>query len=235
MIVTPIKTRRLRLNDSLLPVMDEFLPDLKPASLVAITSKVISLCEGRVANMDQPLEEIVERESQYYFPADVENYNQRFTIIGNTLTARSGIDSSPKNNYYILWPKDPQATANQIRQHLVDKFGHKKIGVLVTDSVSTPLRRGVIGIAIAHSGFRALNDYRSSRANVAGGLAAAAVVAMGEGAELTPFAVIEDVPFVEFQSRNPTKEELLDLYISKEEDFFAPFINRLPWRRGGRS
>lgn len=235
MIVTPIKTRRVLVSgQTIQAVLDEHLPPLKEGSIVAVTSKIVSLCEGRVVSMDEPLEEVVIKEADFYLPADIENYNQRFTITRHTLTARAGIDLSPQNNYYILLPQDPQATANSLRRHLANKFGLKNIGLIITDSISTPLRRGVTGISIAHSGFAALNDYRASRANVAGGLAAAAVVVMGEGSETTPLAVISDLPLVEFQDRDPTTEELRDLYVNKDQDFFAPFINSVEWQKGQR-
>ena len=55
---------------------------------------------------------------------------------------------------------------------------------------------------------------------------------MGEGTERTPICVIEDVPFVEFQRRDPSLEELADLRIPPEDDLFAPFLNAVPWTNG---
>ncbi len=75
--------------------------------------------------------------------------------------------------------------------------------------------------------------FKMSQANVAAGLAAAAVAAMGEGAEQTPLCVIDDVPFVRFQARNPTAGELGYLRIPFEEDLFAPLLGAVPWHVGG--
>jgi F420-0:gamma-glutamyl ligase len=73
-----------------------------------------------------------------------------------------------------------------------------------------------------------------SQANVADSLASAAVVAMGEGKECTPIAIISDIPFVQF--RNKTKR-ITKKYSSHEvplkEDLYAPFLQHLPWRKGG--
>lgn len=157
----------------------------------------------------------------------------------------AGIDESNGNGNYILWPKRPQKTANQIRNYLHKRFSLKQVGVIITDSTSTPLRYGTAGIAIAHSGFLAVNDYRGkpdlfgrrlkiSTANIAGNLAAASVAVMGEGAESTPLAVIKDVPFVQFQDRNPTEEELAATYVPIKEDLFAPFLNAVQWQKGSR-
>jgi len=142
-----------------------------------------------------------------------------------------------------LWPEDAQKTANQIREHLVKKFKVKKVGVVITDSTSTPLRLGTTGIALGFSGFEPLNDYNGTKdlfgrpfevswANVAGGLAAAAVLAMGEGTEQTPMALIKDVPFVKFKTTNPTKEELAGFNIPINDDLFAPFLNKVKWLHG---
>jgi F420-0:gamma-glutamyl ligase len=72
-------------------------------------------------------------------------------------------------------------------------------------------------------------------AAVANGLASASVLTMGEGSEQTPIAIISEVPFVKFQDRNPTKEELELFYLKdKDEDLFAPFLNAVKWLPGKR-
>jgi F420-0:gamma-glutamyl ligase len=156
----------------------------------------------------------------------------------------AGIDESNGNGHYVLWPKDSQQTANEVRKHLKEKHGLKELGVVITDSTCIPLRWGVIGIALGYSGFKAINDYTKkqdlfgrpfevSQAGVASGLASAAVLAMGEGTEQTPIAVITEASFVKFQGRNPTKEELEFFYIkNKDEDLFAPFLNSVGWKKG---
>jgi dihydrofolate synthase / folylpolyglutamate synthase len=136
-----------------------------------------------------------------------------------------------------------QAAANGIRRHLRHRFGVRQLGTIITDSTCTPLRRGTTGICLAHSGFAATRDYvgepdlfsrrfRRSQANIAGGLAAAAVVTMGEGAERTPICVIEDIPFVQFQDHDPTAEEIDLGRIPLDEDLFAPFLSAVDWMAG---
>jgi F420-0:gamma-glutamyl ligase len=155
----------------------------------------------------------------------------------------AGIDESNGDGYYILWPKDSQQSANAIREYLVQKFGVRDVGVVITDSTSQPLRRGTCGIALAHSGFAALRDYMDqpdifgrrmhvTHANITGGVAAAAVLAMGEGNEQTPLALLRDLPVVEFQARNPTADELAMTTLSLEDDLFAPFLTAVDWLPG---
>jgi F420-0:gamma-glutamyl ligase len=57
---------------------------------------------------------------------------------------------------------------------------------------------------------------------------------MGEGAEQTPIAVLTELPFVHFQDRDPTAEELATVIIPLDEDLFAPFLTRAQWHTGAR-
>lgn len=247
MIITPIKTDKILAGkQSLVDLLDQYLLSFSEKSVLAITSKIVSLCEGRVIPIEGTTkEDLVEAESDYYLPATVSRYGYHFTITNHTLISMSGIDESNGNGDYILWPKDAQTTANEIRDYLTHRFKIKYAGVVIVDSTCTPLRLGTSGIALSFSGFRALNNYVGkpdlfgrpftvSQANVAGGLAAAAVLVMGEGTERQPFVTITDLSFVEFQTQNPTKEELETLNISLEEDLFGPFLVSARWEKGRR-
>lgn len=246
MIVQAIKTDVvLPGGPDLFAVLDKALPNLGEGSIVAITSKIVSICEGRVAPKSADKEQLIIDESDFYMPSEVSAYGFHFTIVDNALIAMAGIDESNSSDGYVLYPKDPQATANRVREHLAQKHKIKKVGVIITDSTHRPMRRGSTGIALAHSGFNAIRDYigkpdlfgrpfKVSWASVSGGLAAAAVVCMGEGREQTPLALITEVDSVEFQPRNPTKEEVEFLGFPLEEDMFAPFLLNAKWQPGKR-
>jgi F420-0:gamma-glutamyl ligase len=159
------------------------------------------------------------------------------------LAATAGIDESNGNGYYILWPKDPQNTVNTVREYLKKRFHLKKVGVIITDSKTSPLRWGVTSIALAYTGFKPLKDYigkkdiferkfEFEKLSIIDSLAGAAAVVMGEGAEQTPLAVITDLPFVEFQDRNPMAKELKSLKISIGEDLYGPFLKNVKWKKG---
>jgi len=45
-------------------------------------------------------------------------------------------------------------------------------------------------------------------------------------------AIITDIPFVEFQDRNPNKEELEALRLDIKRDLYAPLLNSVDWNRG---
>ncbi len=246
MRVTPIRTPPVVAGDSLSQVLEEAVTSLENGSVVAITSKIVSICEGSVVRLGSADKEtLVQEEAERRLPPD-ERYNVSLTVKYNLLIANAGIDESNGNGYHVLWPTNPQVTANAVRASLVERFGAGNIGVLIVDSRTTPLRWGVTGAAIAHSGFAAVNDYVGSpdifgrpfvfeKSNIADGLAASAVVAMGEGSERTPIAVIADIPFVQFQSRNPTPDELDALTISMEDDMYSELLGAVDWQDGGHA
>lgn len=247
MTVRSVKTDKiLPGRQTIFEILDKYLPDLKDGSIIAITSKIIALCENRVAPVEgTDKENLALQEASYYLPPDHSKYHHHFTIAHDTLVGMSGIDESNAGGYYVLLPKDPQASANQIRKYLRDKYGLKKLGVIITDSVSIPLRLGAVGAYIAYSGFLPVKDYRGkpdlfgrpfkiSQANVATGLASAAALAMGEGSEQTPIAVIENIRFIQFCENDPSAEELKSVNLSLENDLFAPFLKNAPWQKGGK-
>lgn len=248
MIVRTIKTDKITAGMlSLTELLDRSVDQLEEGSVLAITSKIVSLCEGAVVPMEgTDREALIVQESERYLPATLSKYGHHFTITDNTLIPAAGIDNSNGGDDYVLWPKDPQKTANEIRVYLRERFGLQNVGVVITDSTCHPLRRGTMGITLAHSGFKALNNYVGkpdlfgrpfavSQADVAGGISAAAVLQMGEGTEQTPIAVVSDVPFVTFQDRDPNAHELQETIIPVEEDLFAPFLLAVDWKKGGKS
>lgn len=245
MKVTSYKTKRINLGDNLYKILDECLPKIKENSVVAVSSKIVAICEGRVVKneSEEQRDSLAKKEAEFYLPRQYNQYGFMITISHGIMVASAGIDASNGNGYYVLWPKNPQKSANEIRKYLVKKYKLKNIGVIITDSKLTPLRWGVTGVAIAHSGFKALKNYigtpdifgrimRAEKSNVADSLATAAVIEMGEGNEQKPLAIIEDVKFVDFQPRNPTKKELDDLKISIGDDVFSSLLKSVKWQKG---
>ena len=244
MHVYSVKTHTITSQDNdIFIILDKYISEIKEKTVITVTSKIISFTQGCVVPVgSQDKQTLIEQEADQYLPRSSSKYDVQFAIKNNILTANAGIDESNADNQYILWPKDPQKTANEIREHLVQKFGIKHIGVIITDSKATPLRWGVTGMSLAHSGFNGLKDYIGSKdlfgrefkfekLNIADSLAASAVLVMGEGSEQTPLAVIEDIPQVEFQERNPTEEELRELKISLEDDLYAPLLTSVQWKK----
>jgi len=239
MQVLPIRTRVLRApQDSLSEVLETAKLNLKEGDILAVSSKVVSIDEGNTVSVGSiEKRSLVKQEAEYYkeFPNNV--HRTIFTLNKGSLAGSSGIDESNGNGYYILYPKDPFKSAKRLRTLLRKKYGLKKLGVIITDSMSIPLRRGSVGFALSWAGFAGLKDYRKTKdlfgrffkmevANVVDGLAASAVVVMGEGSEGTPLAVIRgaEVGFG-IQEKEP-------LIVAPEDDMYAPLLFK-NWKRGG--
>lgn len=247
MKVHAIKTRKITYKErNILEVIDSYVQRMPESSVLAVTSKIVALCEGRTLPFDEGKKDsIIKKEADWYLPRSSSKYNVLLTIKNGVMNFSSGVDESNSGGVFVLWPKDPQKSANTIRKHLVAKHKRKNIGVIITDTASVPLRWGQRGVfVLAHSGFSALNSYIGKQdifgrtftmtsAAVADALGTAAVLVMGEGAEQTPLALIEDVPFVSFQQRNPTKQELQKLRMPIEDDLYAPLLRAVHWRKGG--
>lgn len=242
MKVTAVKTKLIEANKyTLTEVLAESLDDLSEDTIVAISSKVVSLCEGNVLPLkDISKDDLIEIEADRFIPKEYSRYGVYLTIKKGLLVPSAGIDESNTNGYYVMWPKDPQKSANYCWEYLREKFGLKKIGVIITDSTTSPLKWGVTGKSIVHCGFVSVSSkvgkqdlfnktLRQTRINVADGLAASAVLCMGESIEQTPIAIIEDVPFVEFQDHVPTPDELNSLKIEIKDDLYAPLLENAPW------
>lgn len=245
MIVSAIRTHKITNKDKdIRLILEKYIPAITENSILAVTSKIISICEGRIIDSKSISKQVlIEQESDFYLPPEENRYNFSLTITNNNLTPAAGIDESNADNHFVLWPKNPQQSANQIRTFLKQRLNLRNIGVIITDSRTVPLKWGTIGTCIAHSGFIALNDYRDkpdifgrkmkvTQANIAEALAVCAVAAMGEGSEQTPLALITKIPFVKFQTGNPTKDELNELLLEPDEDIYAPLITSVKWQKG---
>lgn len=250
MHITPIKTRVLMPpEDDLLAVLRSALPPLKEKSVLAITSKVVGIWQGRcVPKAKYPdKDELVKKEADRFLSRDfLPNRWVMHTLKNNLFIPSAGIDESNANGYYILWPREPMETAKKIWEWAREQYAVKDLGVIITDSHTIPMRRGTLGISLAHWGFVPMRDYRGEQdifgreftiqvADIADGLAAAAVLAMGEGKETTPAAVVTDVPFVQFAEKPhvPTRP-FSSFEIEPEEDMYYPLFSSVPWQQGGK-
>jgi putative folate metabolism gamma-glutamate ligase len=249
MFIKTIKTRVLvPPQDDLLSAIQKSLPKIQEGSVIAVTSKVVSIWQGRCVPVKKypDRDKLIAEEADKYLPREfVPGAWCIQSIKNNLLIPSAGIDESNANHHYILWPRDPSSAAKKIWQWLRRTYRVKKIGVIITDSHTIPLRRGVLGISLAHYGFLPLKDYRGTpdifgrelqmtQTNITDGLAAAAVMLMGEGSECTPLAVIEDVPWIKFVDRPvKSRKPFSSLEIKTKEDLYYPLIAAVPWRKGG--
>lgn len=247
MKIRTIKTEKIVPNKlKMTQVLNKYIKNLKESSIIAITSKIVSICEGNITSIkNKDKLSLAKKEAEYFYPLPSKKYRMLLTIKNHRINFTSGIDESNSDGYFVFWPKNPQKSANEIRKYLTKRFGLKKLGVIITDTTSSPMLRGQRGTFLSHSGFQASNSYvnkkdifgrklRMTKAAVADALATAAVLVMGEGSEQTPIAIIEDIPFVRFQKVNPTRKEFQEMEIKIEDDLYYPLIKGVKWKKGGK-
>jgi putative folate metabolism gamma-glutamate ligase len=245
MQVRAMKTHKItRKDQDLFAILDAYVPAFEERAVLAITSKIVAICQGRVVKIgDVEKQALIAQEADCFLPPGSNKYNMILTITHGLLIPAAGIDESNGDGYYILWPHNPQQTANDVCAYLRRRFARTHVGVIITDSKTTPLRVGVTGVSLASSGFQALNDYvgemdcfgrplRMTRVNVVDALATAAVLVMGEGSEQTPLAVVSDLPFVTFQDRDPSAEEVRQLQMAIADDLYGPLLTSVQWHKG---
>ena len=134
--------------------------------------------------------------------------------VGGLLIANAGIDQSNAggDEKVVFLPKDLQHTADAIRKQL-EQRQKVKIGIILADSRVQPLKVGLIGMALAVSGFQPLIDCRGrtdlfgrvmliKQMAVADDIASAAELLMGECDESVPFALVRGAP-VNFSDETP--------------------------------
>lgn len=126
------------------------------------------------------------------------------TITKGTLAPNAGIDSSnAPDGYVVLLPINAQESAGRIRREIKEHC-NCKIGVIVGDSRTQPLRLGCVGIALGTSGMLPVEDARGTvdlfgkemtitRKAVADNLVSAAQLLMGEAGESVPAVLVRGV------------------------------------------
>lgn len=245
MEITPIKLSVLTPpRDDLFSKIKKSRLRLKNGDIVAVASKVLSIHEGRRIPIDAVDKQALARKEASLIAATRSRWGSGFTINRGVLIRVAGIDESNANGHYVLWPKNPMRSAMAVRRFLMREYKMKKLGVIITDSISTPLRRGAVGFALAWAGIDPLYDYRGEKdlfgrefqfeqANQADALAAAAVLAMGEGSEQTPLAIIRNAPKHIWHSRHSSKT-YRTFNVPMKEDLFWPFLKNVKWKKGGR-
>lgn len=231
MNVIPIHTRVCKENDDLVSFIREHVPTIKNGSVLCVTSKIVALSEGRVAEPKNEAEKvrIIEEESEWM----VATKYVILTMRDGIPMANAGTDESNAGGKLILLPKDSFASAERIRAELKDAFGIEDLGVIVTDSRVMPLRSGVVGVAVGYAGIKGTRDYRGkpdmfgrnlkyTQTNIADALATTATLVGGEGSEQIPLVLIEDAPVTFSDAVDST-----ELTIDPKEDMYRPFFGRL--------
>jgi coenzyme F420-0:L-glutamate ligase len=229
----PFKTRVMQPpKDDLLAVLDGALREVKEGDIVAVSSKVVSIYEGNcLLASETDKSALVLKEADLAIPRTY--WSSPLTITHSAFIGTAGIDESNADGYYVLLPKDPFASAKNIHTYLRNRFNLKEVGVIITDSHSSPLRRGAFGVSIGWWGFHPTTNhvgkpdlfgrpFKIEVSNIADALAAGAGLVMGETDECQPVVVIRDTPNIVFTDAN-TKDEL---FVAFQDDTFRVLYER---------
>jgi coenzyme F420-0:L-glutamate ligase/coenzyme F420-1:gamma-L-glutamate ligase len=212
---------------------------LEDGDIIVIAETLISKLEGNILKKEdiKPSKEAIELAQKLGKEPEVMQVildeAKEIVKIGNGfiitetkhgfVCANSGVDESNVNGIKPL-PKNPDESAEKIRKE-IEKITKKKVGVIISDSVGRPFRKGAVGIAIGVSGILALWDrkgekdlfgreLKTTEVAIADELASMANVVMGEANEGIPVVIIRNakIPFGEGRGK--------DLIRKKEEDVF---------------
>lgn len=233
----PVKTRIVRPpKDDIMDIIDGL--NIQDGDIVFITSKIMGIHEGRTVKTDTTTkEDLIEQEADRYLPYvnNAGDFHVNLTVAQNILIPAAGIDESNADGYFVMWPKDPDASCREIRNYLMKKHSLKNLGVVATDSHTTPLRWGVTGISIGLSGIEPLKDIRGepdlfgrlmhvTKVDLIDPLTSMAVLLMGESDECTPIVILRGYQGIPFSDN----ASMQDFKILPSEDLYQALIDVIP-------
>jgi coenzyme F420-0:L-glutamate ligase/coenzyme F420-1:gamma-L-glutamate ligase len=194
-------------------------------NLETITPSPFAQHIGRKNDKDPALVEVVLREAESIIRM------HKGSIITLTkhglICANSGVDKSnvPGERVVALLPRNPDATARQIRRKIKKQTG-KTVAIIVSDTHGRPLRDGEINVAIGVAGLKPIRDRRGEedlfgytlrvkRTAVADELASAAELVIGQAKEEVPAAIVRGYTYQQSE-----KATLKDMLRPLEEEYF---------------
>lgn len=229
----PIKTRIMQPpQDDLFNLLGESLTDLQDGDILLVTSKIVSIHQGRcvpVGSVEK--RDLVEQEADYFIEGNQQYMLSPLAIKHHALFYAAGIDESNANGHYVLLPEKPFDVAESIWRHLISKHNLSKLGVIITDSHSQPMRIGAIGVSLGWWGMHPTESHKGkedlfgrplhfSVTNIVDCVAAGSGAVSGETNESTPLIIARAVPNVVF-TKIDTRHEV---FKSRTDDIYYPLL-----------
>ena len=242
----PIKVERqtsqFNLMGCLLDSLDKNSQKLYDSDILTISSKFVSLSEGRFVklsdiavspsarkiskkyNINPHLSELIYRESDKIFSG---SNGFVLTFKNKVIVPNAGIDTSNiMNGYAILYPENPFKSAENIKSE-IQKLFQINISVVITDSRLMPSRIGTTGVAIASAGIEPIHDERGktdlfgnsmrvTQKAIADDISSAAQLLMGECNESIPIVIIRDSDIQVTEN----KAKISSFYVEPDECIF---------------
>ena len=221
--------------------------ELAPADgdIVVVAQKIVSKAEGRYVDLakihpspravslaaevdkDPRLVEVILAESRRVVrkrPGVLIVEHRLGFIMANAGVDRSNIEADIAAEPVLLLPRDPDASARRLHEHLAAHFGNR-LGVIISDSWGRAWRQGTVGVALGVAGLPALLDMRGrpdlfgrelrvTQTGFADEIASAASLVMGQADEGRPAVLVRGLTW----SQAPTPGAAL--IRPAEEDLF---------------
>ncbi|MHA6688458.1 coenzyme F420-0:L-glutamate ligase [Mesorhizobium sp. A556] len=203
---------------------------LEEGDILVVAQKIVSKAEGRLKRLSEftPSQQALDlsgkvRKDPRYVEAVLSESRAVLRAVPEVLIvehrlghimANAGIDQSNvegDDESVLLLPVNPDGSAHRLREKL-SPGAAPGIAVVISDSFGRPWRIGTTGVAIGISGLPAVVDMRgqpdmfgrilrATEIGLADSVATAAVLAMGEGAEGVPAAILRGLSWQESTQR----------------------------------
>lgn len=235
------------LEQLVLDCLDHNQITLQDGDILVVAQKIVSKAEGRLVNLaqvqaspaavelaqkaekDPRLMELLLQESNQVLrvrPGSVIVEHRLGFVCANAGIDHSNVagEDSSGNEWVLLLPEDPDASARRLRDFLQQAFC-QQVGVGIIDSHGRAWRLGTVGVMIGLAGIPGLIDLRGisdlfgyhlriTQLGAADELAAAASLVMGQADEGTPLVHVRGFPYT---LREGSLQELLR---PKDQDLF---------------
>jgi len=216
--------------------------------VLIIASKIVSTIEG----CQIKISDIVNIRKEAFIAAKISNLSPEFVeivfreadeVIGavpgavlalkdGVLQANAGVDHSNSGGeeFLITLPKNSIKTAEKIRKEIEYRL-KIKIGVIIADSKTHPLRRGTSGFALGVSGFSPIIDDRGSNdlfnrpmkittRAIADNLVCGSEILMGESNQRIPIVIARGYEEISLITERDGYEYKLSLDLDEKESYF---------------
>jgi coenzyme F420-0:L-glutamate ligase/coenzyme F420-1:gamma-L-glutamate ligase len=216
-----------------------------PDDVLVVAQKVVSKAEGRIVRLaevesspealrlaqisgkDPRIVELILRESEEIVrcvPNLIIARHRLGVVLANAGIDQSNIGAGDEAEEALLWPLDPDASADRLRREIAQRH-ETKVAVIVNDSLGRAWRKGTVGAAIGLAGLAGVVDLRghadlygrklrSTEVGQADEIAAAASLVMGQADEGRPVVIVRGLSY-EQRAANAgeiVRERKLDLF-----------------------
>lgn len=180
----------------------------RTVALASVTASDAARDRAASTGKDPAVVELIQRESAEIMravPGVVIARHRTGHVTANAGIDASNVAASDGPDTVLLWPEDPDASAQRLRQALQAHFG-VTLAVVISDSLGRAWRMGTTGTAIGSAGLKPVRDRRGETdlfgrvlqatvIGVADEIAAAASLVIGEAAEGTPAAIVRGATY----------------------------------------